>query len=159
MPITQTYRGSLNSYLVWIEYLEPEVFQEIQRVISSLFPTRKAIRIDRRRLMAVVDTVDGTAHDIDLLISGEQNLLLIQIELRRRLMPGSIVLIDEIENSLHIAFQHRIGRALKRLRDEVPFQLVVTSHSKTFVDIFGAESTLILPTRSVRDRTDSAVAA
>ena len=64
--------------------------------------------------------------------------------LRRRLLPSSIVLIDEIENSLHPAFQHKLAQGLLALQREIPFQLIVTTHAPIFVEIFGAEATRIL---------------
>jgi AAA15 family ATPase/GTPase len=51
-----------------------------------------------------VRTLDGSEHPLNQLSSGEQNILIMLLELWRRLLPGSIVLIDEIENSLHTEF-------------------------------------------------------
>ncbi len=76
--------------------------------------------------------------------SGEQNILILLLELRRRVLPHSIVLIDEIENSLHPAFQHQIVNGLKRLQEAIPFQLIVTSHSQTILEAFGTQSARIL---------------
>ena len=81
---------------------------------------------------------------LEQLSSGEQNILIMLLELRRRLIPHSIVLIDEIENSLHPAFQHRIVNGLKRLQEIIPFQLIVTSHSLTILEAFGTQSARIL---------------
>jgi AAA15 family ATPase/GTPase len=74
----------------------------------------------------------------------EQNILIMLLELRRRLIPGSIVLLDEIENSLHPAFQHRLAQNLLQLQKQIPFQLILTTHQAVFVKIFGENSTRIL---------------
>ena len=76
--------------------------------------------------------------------SGEQNMLIMLLELRRRLLPHSIVLIDEIENSLHQAFQKKLAQALKRMQEQTPFQLIVTTHSVPIVETFGPASVRIL---------------
>jgi len=156
---TQKYQGSLNSYLVWLEYSEPSAFNAVQTLVGTLYPDRKTLYIDRKRLKVIVRTQDGGEHGLDQLSSGEQNLLIVLIDLRRRLLPHSIVLIDEIENSLHPAFQHRLGQALRRLREEIEFQLILTSHAPAFLEIFGADSTLVLPMRQTYDTTNKAVVA
>ena len=140
-----TFRNSLESYLIWMEYSEPDTFNAIKEVVSTLFPLKKSLAIDRRRLKVVIDLQDGGRHDIDELSSGEQNLLIALIELRRRLLLNSIVLFDEIENSLHPAFQHRMAQGLLQLQREIPFQLIVTSHAEAFIDVFGTAATRILP--------------
>ncbi|HEY3329152.1 MAG TPA: ATP-binding protein [Capsulimonadaceae bacterium] len=136
--------GSLASYLIWLEYAEQDAFARASTVISHVLPDGKSFEIDRKSLSVNIRTKDGAIHDIGLLSSGEQNIIAIMIELRRRLLPGSIVLIDEIENSLHPAYQHLLGRALLSLQAEIPFQLIATSHSPTFLEIFGAENTILL---------------
>ncbi len=157
VEIPEGYKGSVNSYLVWLEYAEPETFAAVRSVVASLYPDHKGIAIDRRHLRAFIKLGSGEEHDIDLLSSGEQNLLIFMLELRRRLLPHSIVLIDEMENSLHAAFQHRLALALKHLHGVVPFQLIFTSHSSTFLRVFGSEATLILPMVPRHDRADSAL--
>ena len=142
----KSFQGSLNSYLVWLDYAHPEQFMAVTRFLNQIVLTGKSIdhHINRPELTAMVKLSDGQTHRLDELSSGEQNLLIIMLELRRRLLPGSIVLIDEIENSLHPAFQHRLAEALLKLQREVPFQLIATTHAPAFLDVFGPESTLLL---------------
>lgn len=141
----RSFKGSLSSYLVWLEYSDPRAFEQVRSVLNRIAGGNKTFEIDRKNLRAVVRTSSGDTHDLSLLSSGEQNLLILLLELRRRLLPGSIVLIDEIENSLHPAFQHRIAQALLQLQEEVPFQLIATTHAETFVDVFGTKATRVLP--------------
>ena len=142
--VALTFRGSLDSYLIWLDYAEPETFRRVCDFLNGLDFDGKTFGVHRRALKAVVKTRDGHTHDVELLSSGEQNILITLLELRRRLVPHSLVLIDEIENSLHPAFQHRIAQGLRWLQESVPFQLIITTHAPAFVKIFGAESTLIL---------------
>lgn len=138
------FPGSLTSYLIWLDYAESERYAQIQQFLNDLDFDGKTFRVDRKSLSVVVKTASGHEHPLHELSSGEQNLLIILIELRRKLTPGSIVLIDEIENSLHPAFQHRLAQGLLALQREVPYQLIVTTHAPAFVEIFGAENTRLL---------------
>ena len=142
--IISQFQGSLDSYLIWLEYVEPENYTNAIRYLNGLDIEGKTFSISRRDLKAVVTTRTGGTHFLEQLSSGEQNILIMLLELRRRLLPHSIVLIDEIENSLHPAFQHRIVNGLKQLQEETPFQLIVTSHSLTILEAFGTQSARIL---------------
>lgn len=138
------FPGSFTSYLIWLDYSEPERYAQIQRFLNDLNFDGKTFYVDRKALDVIVRTADGREHSLHELSSGEQNLLIIFTELRRKLLPGSVVLIDEIENSLHPAYQHRLAQGLLALQREVPYQLIVTTHAPAFVEIFGEESTRIL---------------
>lgn len=138
------FPGSLTSYLIWLDYAEPDRFAETQQFLNSLDFEGKTFHINRKALDVLVKTANGQYHSLHELSSGEQNLLIILIELRRKLRPGSVVLIDEIENSLHPAYQHRLAQGLLALQREIPYQLIVTTHAPAFVEIFGEENTRIL---------------
>ena len=142
--VSNTYAGSLDSYLIWLEYAKPEIYAQAIEYLNSLNFEGKKFGVQREELRAIVTTKDGHIHGVAELSSGEQNILIMLLELRRRLLPGSIVLIDEIENSLHLAFQHQLGQGLKRLQEQIPFQLIVTTHSSEFVRIFGPGTARIL---------------
>jgi len=138
------FPGSLTSYLIWLDYAEPERFSDVQQFLNGLDFDGKTFHVDRKALEVIVKTTSGHEHKLHELSSGEQNLLIVFIELRRKLLPGSVVLIDEIENSLHPAYQHRLAQGLLALQREVPYQLIVTTHALAFVEIFGEENTCIL---------------
>jgi predicted ATPase len=138
------YEGSLDSYLIWLEYSEPAEYERTIHFLNGLDFDGKTFGVSRKELKATVTTRDGHTHGLSELSSGEQNILEILLGLHRYLLPNSIVLIDEIENSLHPAFQYKMGEALKKLQQEIPFQLIVTSHAPAFLEIFGPENTLLL---------------
>ena len=142
--IASHFKGSLDSYLVWLDYVEPDSYTGAIRFLGSLNIDGKTFSIRRKDFKVIVTTPDGGQHFLEGMSSGEQNILIMLLELRRRLLPHSIVLIDEIENSLHPAFQHRIVNGLKQLQKETPFQLIVTSHSLTILEAFGTQSARIL---------------
>ena len=138
------FQGSLESYLIWLDYAEPEIFQVVIDFLNQLDFEGKTFYIHRKSLSVMVKTRDGNEHPLNKLSSGEQNILIMLLELRRRLIPGSIVLLDEIENSLHPAFQHRLAQNLLQLQKQIPFQLILTTHQSVFVKIFGENNTRIL---------------
>jgi len=138
------FPGSFTSYLIWLDYAEPERYTQIQQFLNNLNFDGKSFYVNRKTLDVIVRTANGHEHSLHELSSGEQNLLIIFTELRRKLLPGSVVLIDEIENSLHPAYQHRLAQGLLALQREVPYQLIVTTHAPAFVEIFGEENTRIL---------------
>jgi len=138
------FPGSLTSYLIYLDYAEPEQFSDVRNFLNGLNFDGKTFHVSRKALDVSVKTANGREHSLHELSSGEQNLLIIFTELRRKLLPGSVVLIDEIENSLHPAYQHRLAQGLLALQREVPYQLIVTTHAPAFVEIFGKESTRIL---------------
>jgi predicted ATP-binding protein involved in virulence len=143
--VVQSFEGSLNAYLVWLEYAQTDTFNTATQFLNETVFLDKAIsHVDRPNLQTMIKLTDGVTHPLDELSSGEQNLLIIMLELWRRLLPGSVVLIDEIENSLHPAFQHRLAEALLKLQARIPFQLIVTTHAPAFLDAFGPDSALIL---------------
>ncbi len=134
--VAEEFEGSLSSYLIWLDYAEPEVFARVIKFLNGLGFDGKTFGVVRRKLKAVVTTKDGQVHDVAELSSGEQNSPYPAFGTAPPPAAHSIVLIDEIENSLHPAFQQRIGQALKRLQREEPFQLIATSHAPAFLEIF-----------------------
>jgi predicted ATPase len=138
------FPGSLESYLIWLDYAEHDIFQGLIDFLNQLNFEGKTFHIHRKTLSVKVKTRDGNEHGLNELSSGEQNILILLLELRRRLIPGSVVLLDEIENSLHPAFQHQLAQNLLQLQRETPFQLILTTHQPTFVKIFGEKRTRIL---------------
>lgn len=138
------FEGSLDSYLVWLDYVEHEAYEKAIQFLNDLDIDGKTFSISRRDFKVKVTTPSGGSHFLEGMSSGEQNILIMLLELRRRLLPYSIVLIDEIENSLHPAFQYRMANGLKRLQETVPFQLIVTSHSPAILETFGTQSARIL---------------
>lgn len=139
---TDKFQGSLSSYLIWLEYAETEEYNRTIKILNNL-NLGKTFSVDRKQMQAVA-CVDGITHTLDRLSSGEQNILIILLELIRRLTHGSIVIIDEIENHLHPAYQYKLIYALKKLQEEFYFQLIMTTHSIDILNAVGPGNTLFL---------------
>jgi AAA15 family ATPase/GTPase len=140
----RTFKESFESYLIWLDYADQKLFNLVIQFLNGLNFGGKTFNIRRKDLSVTVTTKDERQHELSGLSSGEQSILIMLLEIRRRIVPGSIVLIDEIENSLHPQFQHVIAKSLIQLQTEIPFQLLLTTHQHEFLKIFGQKYARIL---------------
>jgi ABC-type Mn2+/Zn2+ transport system ATPase subunit len=140
------FQGSLASYLIWLEYLKDksDEYEKTIAFLNSLNIDGKTFGIVRENLQAITILPDGTEHPIAQMSSGEQNIFIILLELRRKLTKGSIILIDEVEDSLHSTYQRKLVSALEKIREEFDLQLILASHSKHVVEIVGGENVRLL---------------
>src|SRR5262249_23029201 len=87
----RTFKGSLDSYLVWLDYAEQETYVKVIEFLNGLNFDGKTFGVIRKELKVGVTTKDGQTLYLEHLSSGEQNILIMLLELRRRLLPHSIV--------------------------------------------------------------------
>ena len=100
-----------------------DVFKD---VVNSFY-TNKVVRISNGKIY--VDLRDGTTLPLDCLSSGEKHILIMFYRLLFQTEPGSLVVFDEPEISLHVSWQQRLGPILNdicRLRD---LQIIIATHS------------------------------
>lgn len=142
--INRTFKGSFESYLIWLDYADQKLFSLVVDYLNNLNFQGKTFDIKRKELSVIVTTKDKRQHGLNELSSGEQSILIMLMEIRRRIIPGSIVLIDEIENSLHPEFQYVIANNLLELQKTIPFQLLLSTHQHEFLKIFGKKFARIL---------------
>jgi len=92
----------------------------------------KAIRLDRDHgFVAVSDS--GQQLPLESLSSGEQHELVLHYDLLFRVAPNTVVLIDEPELSLHVAWQKRFLPELLEIVKLSEFDAVVATHSPFIV--------------------------
>ncbi len=60
--ILNNFKGSLDSYLVWLEYVEPENYTKVINFLNALEIEGKTFSISRRDLKAIVSTPSGGTH-------------------------------------------------------------------------------------------------
>lgn len=80
-----------------------------------------------------IESVNGDILDADMLSSGEQNELVILYDLIFKTPIGSILLIDEPENSLHVAWLNTFVEDVLTIIKQRKLQIIVASHSPTIV--------------------------
>ena len=70
--------------------------------------------------------------------------LLLSVELERRWLPGSLILIDEPELHLDTQTQATLFAALTRLQSERGGQLVLATQSATLLELAGPQRRVVL---------------
>ena len=79
--------------------------------------------------IAVVRRDSGEVVVFDSLSSGEQQVLTMVIKIVSELNPGTTVLLDEPEISLHVAWQRQLPQVLRIFADGLQCSFVVATHS------------------------------
>lgn len=97
------------------------------RFAGSVGPAAKRLSVDREKGLAVM--ANGRSIPLSALSSGEQHLLVLMFDLLFDVTPGSVVLIDEPELSLHVSWQRRFLSDLERVIELNPCQVVLATHS------------------------------
>lgn len=77
----------------------------------------------------VVSLNSGEAVQLSKLSSGEKQIIIIYYNLLFHCNPGSIVIIDEPEISLHVSWQQRLGRYFADICRIRGIQMIVATHS------------------------------
>jgi ABC-type lipoprotein export system ATPase subunit len=103
----------------------------IRSIVDSRF-LQKTISINRSAGF-VATTRDGRPLDLSGLSSGEQHELVLLFELLFRAKPGTLILIDEPELSLHIAWQQQFLRDLLKITKLAGLTALVATHSPQII--------------------------
>ena len=76
---------------------------------------------------------DGSNLDLETLSSGEQHELVLLYDLLFGMAKNSLVLIDEPELSLHVAWQHEVLSDLQKMADLSDFRALLATHSPQII--------------------------
>ena len=101
----------------------------------------KNIRLDREKGF-IVEGENRQPLSINLLSSGEQHELVLHYDLLFRVRPNTLVLIDEPELSLHVAWQKRFLPDLLEIVKIAKIDALVATHSPFIV---GDRADLMVP--------------
>lgn len=134
------WRSSLEQLWVWQNYLDLEQGVQDRRSLAPFVKNVESILGENRRITIAQGRVyvpvgwqeqgqERPVVRLDQLPSGEQQVLLLFGELARRMRPGAVVMIDEIENSLHPTLQRMVMKNLEHFAREWQSQVIVTTHS------------------------------
>lgn len=105
-----------------------ELFTDI---INGRFQFKK-FSFDRRTGFIFTDVL-GRAISPDILSSGEQHEIVLIYDLLFKTQENSLILIDEPEISLHIAWQKRFLDDLRRIIQLTPLDIVLSTHSPQLI--------------------------
>lgn len=121
----------INKLLVYYEYAYRDQFDDLKSWLNNNVLDNKCLeKIDRPNFKVIIKTKDNSEHGLELLSSGEESLLIISIQLYLKASPNSIILIDEIDQSLHPEYQQKIIKVIKKLQEDKKCQVIVSSHSR-----------------------------
>ena len=92
----------------------------------------KTLQIDRESGFRIISRT-GAIIPLDKLSSGEQHQLILVFDLLFEVSTNSLILIDEPELSLHVAWQKTIIDSLKRIIALNAFDVLLATHSPAVV--------------------------
>ena len=93
---------------------------------------RKKVLLDRERGL-VAENEEGQRLSLDSLSSGEQHELVLHYDLLFKVLPNTVVLIDEPELSLHVAWQKKFLPDLMDIVELSGFDAIMATHSPYIV--------------------------
>jgi predicted ATPase len=139
-----------------------QVFDDLAHRIGALMDILnerfkyKRLRIDRQQGFRVFNDADDSLIEIEDLSSGEQHELVVLYELLFRAPENGLILVDEPEISLHVAWQSRFLSDLIGILKLTDAYAVVATHSPV---IIGPRNDLTVelqgPPESVTRRVDA----
>ena len=140
VPAVQTVDKARRSVLaVYVQdaFHKLSVFDELyarvntfKRIANSRF-LYKRVSVNTDGLH--VATLDGSALDLEMLSSGEQHELVLLYDLLFDIAPNSLILIDEPELSLHVAWQEDLVSDLNEMARLSDFCVLLATHSPQII--------------------------
>jgi len=113
-----------------------ELYQKMslyKRVVTNKVLSEKTIDFSEEGL-SVTNTNGRKLRDLHKLSSGEQNLLILYYNLIFKSNRKTILLIDEPENSLHVAWQSKMLDDYMDMAETTGCQILMATHSPTFIN-------------------------
>ena len=109
------------------------VFEDLYDRINALKTIANARFLYKRVSVSTngleVEALDGSNLDLEMLSSGEQHELVLLYDLLFGVTENSLIMIDEPELSLHVAWQDEILSDLQKMADLSGFRALLATHS------------------------------
>lgn len=125
------------------QFLTTRVMHELWTEFERFIAPKMFDEVSEDREVWFKDPTDGSRFTIDELSSGEQSLLIFLLECRLWRDSTTLVLIDEIDAHLHVAWQMEILPALQRLLPDA--QIICTTHQPLVLESVPEENRFRLP--------------
>jgi len=130
-------RDDVKKMLVYYDYAYPAKFEALQDWVNQHVLVDKRIDgIDRPDFNVIIRTKKGNTHGLEVLSSGEESLLILATQIYLNVSNSSVVVIDEVDQSLHPEFQEKIMTLLSQLQKDKGCQIIVSSHSDIIWNFF-----------------------
>jgi ABC-type cobalamin/Fe3+-siderophores transport system ATPase subunit len=133
---TERRKGSLENYLYNLSAVDKPTLDQILAKVNAFLIDKRIVGFDKRTSALMVEVNGGERHTIDLLSSGEKQVLMLITFITRWLRPGGIVLIDEPDLHLHISWINALVSLLRRMVAEQDGQLIIASHESSLWERF-----------------------
>jgi predicted ATP-binding protein involved in virulence len=104
----------------------------LTRIINKRF-LYKEMSISRKDGF-VFTTLNGTRLPLENLSSGEQHELVLFYELLLKTLPGSLIMIDEPEISLHVVWQEQFLQDVQDITRLAEVDVLIATHSPDIID-------------------------
>ena len=102
----------------------------LKRIVNSRLQNKQvSVSIDGLKVAAL----DGAELELEMLSSGEQHELVLLYDLLFEVDKGSLIMIDEPELSLHVAWQDEILNDLEQMADLSDFRVLLATHSPQII--------------------------
>lgn len=153
------WAGSLSQLWVWQNYLDLEQKREGRPNLTPFVAEIEAI-LGRGRKVVIrsgrvyIEQPGREAVQLHQLPSGEQQVLTLFGEIVRQLRPGGVLMIDEVEISLHPALQRVVLHRLRELARRHDLQVILTTHSMDIVAAVAPEELVNLDEMVLEERAE-----
>lgn len=127
----------LKKTLIYYDYAYPQKFAELQQWINQHVLVDKEIKeVDRPNFNVIIQTKSGKKHGLEQLSSGEESLLILATQVYLNASNSTVIIIDEVDQSLHPEFQEKVMTLLFQLQKDKGCQMIVSSHSEVIWNFF-----------------------
>lgn len=153
------WQGSLSQLWVWQNYLDLEQRREgRENLLPFVEPVEQILGRGQRVLIREGRVKIERPELADLvephqLPSGDQQVLALFGEIIRRLRRGAVILIDEIEISLHPALQRAVLYHLRELARRYDLQVIITTHSMEVISAVSPSEVINLDDMVFREKS------
>jgi len=132
LRVLDAYLTDVDNKLLQLDNIADKLELFLQ-IVNSKF-RRKEILIDRQRGLKATTIPKGEALDLTSLSSGEQQELVLAYGLLFREDPGTLILLDEPELSLHVTWQTDLIPDLLRISELSQLEFLVATHSPQIIN-------------------------
>ncbi len=128
--VLSTYLDDTDQKLSTFQWLLDRVGL-LREAVTSRFLFKRIVIHREKGFLFVTD--QGLEIDADLLSTGEQHELVLTYDLLFNVEPETLVLIDEPEISLHVAWQQEFLDDISQIADLVGLRFIVATHSPQII--------------------------
>lgn len=113
-------------------YMFAESIIVFKDIVNTIYVNKTVVINDRGYFEARMDK-SGTVIPLSKFSSGEKEILILFYMILFKTEPGSLVIIDEPEVSLHVSWQQQLGKTFDDVARVRNLQMIVATHSPSII--------------------------